>query len=528
MFIHANIICMTTTSIETKAFQLRDLKYLGIENPGPIYWNLKRAKLYEEALKRDEAKLSAQGALVAYTGKHTGRSAQDKFIVEDEVTKDTVDWGKTNKPVSEDVFNKIRAKVMDHLNGTELFVQDTIAGADRKNSINVRIITEKAWHSLFMRNMLEAVNSTKASEAKVKPEEFVSDYTIIDVPSFKTSPEDGVRSDTTILVNYKAKEVIICGTAYAGEMKKSAFSILNFLLPQKGIMPMHCSANTDETGNVAIFFGLSGTGKTTLSAEPGRLLIGDDEHGWSEEGVFNFEAGCYAKSIGLKEESEPEIYHASRRFGATIENVVMDESGVLDYDDESITENGRISYPVSFIPNAKPERMVNKQPKNVIMLTCDAFGVLPAVSKLTPEQAKDYFLAGYTAKVAGTERGVTEPTATFSPCFGGPFMSLRPIVYGDLLAKKIAENNVDCWLVNTGWAGGAYGTGERMSIKLTRSIISKIHDGSLAKEATKDHPVFGLAVPESIEMPQDSWADKAKYDETANKLLEMFKEKFDN
>lgn len=513
--------------VKAMEFDLKDLSYLGIKEPGECFWNLERDDLYEHAQNNGEAKLTKHKALITTTGKHTGRSANDKFIVDDEVSHDLVDWGKVNKPFEEAKYFAIREKLMAHLKGRKLYVQDTIAGADRKNSIGVRVISEKAWHSLFMRNMLEAVNSESAKSAGIKPEEFVADYTIIDVPSFKTDPgRDGTRSETTILVNFKEKEVLIMNTEYAGEMKKSAFGILNFLLPQKGIMPMHCSANTDKDGNVAIFFGLSGTGKTTLSAEPNRLLIGDDEHGWSEEGVFNFEAGCYAKSIGLTLETEPEIYNASRMYGATIENVAMKEDGELDYFDTSLTENGRISYPVDFIPNAQPDRFVNKQPKNVIMLTCDAFGVLPAVSKLDPHQAREYFLAGYTAKVAGTEIGIKEPTAAFSPCFGAPFMALRPRVYGDLLSKKIAENNVDVWLVNTGWAGGTYGTGERMSIKLTRSIISKIHGGSLAKEKTRTHEIFGLEVPESIEMPEDSWADKAGYEETAKKLKGMFEEQF--
>lgn len=510
---------------QTMGFELDNLSYLGIKSSGKIYRNLTRDELYEHAIKNGEAELSKHKALVAYTGKHTGRSAQDKYIVKDSVSENLVDWGKINRPVDEGKYFDIRDQLMNHLNGKDLYVLDCIAGADRNHSINVRVISEKAWHNLFMGNMLEAVKSESAKEAGIDPDKFIADYTIIDAPSFALDPAV-YGSDTFIGMNLKEQEVIIINTAYAGEMKKSAFSILNFLLPQKGIMPMHCSANTDADGNVAIFFGLSGTGKTTLSADPNRYLIGDDEHGWSESGVFNFESGCYAKSIGLTAKTEPEIYNASRMYGATIENVPMNSDGELDYFDKSLTENGRISYPLDFIPNAKKERMVAKQPKNIVMLTCDAFGVLPAVSKLSPEQAKDYFLAGYTAKVAGTELGIKEPVAAFSPCFGGPFMSLKPSVYGDLLSKKIAENDVDVWLVNTGWAGGPYGVGERMSLKLTRSIITKIHNGELSNEDCRKHSIFGLDVPNSIDLPEDSWKDKASYKETAGNLLAMFEEHF--
>jgi phosphoenolpyruvate carboxykinase (ATP) len=498
------------------------------------FFNLKEAELYEEALRRGEAKLSNQGALTVSTAPYFGRCAEDRFIVKEESTQALINWGSINKPISEENFYKIRTRLIKYLDDKQgqnlpLYVQDTIAGADRSVSINVRIITEYAWHSLFMRNMLEAVNSRSALEAAAKGEldlnKYKPEYTIICAPSFKANPqEDATRSEVFILVNFKAKEVLIGGTAYAGEMKKSVFGILNFLLPGKGIMPMHCSANADADGNVAIFFGLSGTGKTTLSADPERFLIGDDEHGWSDEGVFNFEHGCYAKSVALSAETEPEIYAASRRFGATAENVLLVQGREPDYFDTTATENGRISYPLDFIPNAKPDRMVKKQPKNIIMLACDAFGVLPAVSKLSPEQAKEEFLMGYTAKVAGTEQGIKEPKAAFSHCFGAPFMPRKPTVYGDLLAKKIADNQVDCWLVNTGWAGGAYGIGKRMSLKLTRSIISKIHSGKLAKESTRTHSIFGLEVPASIAMPEDSWADKAAYDATARKLQKMFEE----
>jgi phosphoenolpyruvate carboxykinase (ATP) len=492
--------------------------------------NLKTAQLYEEALKKGEAVLSDRGALCTYTGKHTGRAAQDKFIVKDDFSKDIIDWGEVNKAISPELYAVIREEFIAYANKQEqLYVQDCVAGADPSNSINVRVITQKAWHSLFIRNMLAAVN-TKAAELSYGQkalDNYVPEYTVIDMGDYqadtKKFPE--LHSPTFILVNFSTKEVLIAGTLYAGEIKKSVFSILNFIYPQKGIMPMHCSANSNPEGEVSIFFGLSGTGKTTLSADTERWLIGDDEHGWSSEGVFNFENGCYAKTAKLNEKSEPEIYHASGRFGVVIENVFMNSDKTLNYDDVSITENGRVSYPLAFIPNAKSDRFVRKAPKNIIMLTCDAFGVLPAVSKLTSEDAKQQFLLGYTARIAGTEIGVKEPTAVFSACFGAPFMPLKSTVYGDLLAKKISESNVNCWLVNTGWQGGAYGTGQRMPLELTRKIIHGINSGELAKESTSKHSIFGFEIPNSIAMPETFWADKEAYSKTALKLSEMFKEK---
>lgn len=488
--------------------------------------NLKTAQLYEYALSRGEAKLSDRGALVTSTGKHTGRAASDKFIVEDSTTIGTVGWGDINRPISEAAFLRLREQVIKHLSSQELFVQDCIAGADPKNCVCVRVVTETAFHSLFIRNMLSVVNTNSArlSYGDEIIENYSPEYTVYHAPCLKANPveEKELNSDTFIIVNYSSKEVIIAGTAYAGEIKKSVFSILNFIYPQRGIMPMHCSANTNVQGEVSIFFGLSGTGKTTLSADPERLLIGDDEHGWSDEGVFNFEDGCYAKSIGLTAKTEPEIYNASRRFGTTVENVAMNENRELDYFDKSITENGRISYPLYFIPNSKFDRFVRKNPKNIIMLTCDAFGVLPAVSKLTPEEASEQFQLGYTARIPGTEMGVVEPKAVFSPCFGAPFMPLSPKVYGDLLKEKISHAKVNCWLVNTGWAGGSYGQGKRMSLELTRSIIHGINSGLLAQEKCTRHPILGMLVPESIEMPEVSWKDQADYEKTAKKLLDLF------
>ncbi len=478
-------------------------------------FNLNSAELYEIALKNNEAKLSSSGALVAYTGTHTGRSANDKFIVKDSLTENLVHWGKVNRPISPEAYNRIKAKFFKYVESKETYTQDLIAGADPKNSIKVRVITELAWHGVFIRNMLEPAGKIQEPE-----------YTVISMPSYMADPheEKELNSETFILVNFSTKEVLIAGTAYAGEIKKSVFSILNFLYPQRDIMPMHSSANCDAEGNVSIFFGLSGTGKTTLSADPERFLIGDDEHGWSDEGVFNFENGCYAKSYKLAKETEPEIYDASNRFGVVIENVTMNKSRELDYFDKTITENGRISYPLCYIPNARLDRFVPKQPKNIIMLTCDAFGVLPSVCKLSPEDAAEHFKLGYTAKLAGTEIGIVEPKAAFSACFGEPFMSLSPEVYAELLMKKMHAHKVDCWLVNTGWAGGAYGVGERMSIKLTRSIIHKINNGDLAKEKTTKHPILGFDIPESIKSPEKSWKDQEAYKQAAEKLLGLFAE----
>ncbi len=489
--------------------------------------NLKTAQLYEYALLNGEAQLSDRGALVTSTGKHTGRSANDKFIVKDTLTTDLVNWGKINKPISQEAYERLRTQVINHLSNRELYVQDTIAGADPKNSVAVRVVTETAFHSLFARNMLSVINTNSArlSYGEEIIDNYFPEYTVYHAPNFTADPklEPELNSGTFIIVNYSSKEVIIGGTAYAGEIKKSVFCILNFIYPQRNIMPMHCSANTNAQGEVSIFFGLSGTGKTTLSADPERLLIGDDEHGWSDEGVFNFENGCYAKSIGLTAKTEPEIYNASRHFGTTVENVAMNDNRELDYFDKSITENGRISYPLIFIPNAQLDRFVRKNPKNIIMLTCDAFGVLPAVAKLSPEEASEQFLLGYTARIPGTEIGVVEPQAVFSPCFGAPFMPLAPKIYGDLLRDRISHAKVSCWLVNTGWAGGSYGKGKRMSIEITRSIIHAINSGSLAKEECYKHEILGLTIPKSIEAPETFWKDEQDYRATANKLLELFK-----
>jgi phosphoenolpyruvate carboxykinase (ATP) len=496
----------------------------GITEAANVYWNLNTPELYEEIVRRDEGIFSDHGALIVDTGEHTGRAAKDKAIVREPSSTDKVFWGEVNKEFSPEKFNALKERMMAHSKGRDLFVLDTFAGADPRYRLPVRIITELAWHSLFARTMF--INDESADH---KPE-----FTIINFPSFRADPErDGTRSQTFILMDFSQRLVLIGGTSYAGETKKSVFTILNYLLPQRGVMSMHCSANIGERGDVAIFFGLSGTGKTTLSADPERKLIGDDEHGWSDDGVFNFEGGCYAKVIKLSPEAEPDIYRTTRMFGTVIENVVYDqETRALDLDDASKTENTRAAYPLTSIPTIVPEGYAG-HPQNIIMLTADAFGVLPPVSRLTSEQAMYHFLSGYTAKIAGTEKGVTEPQATFSTCFGAPFMVLHPGVYADLLGKKLSEHKVNCWLVNTGWSGGPYGTGQRMKIRYTRAMIRAILTGTLASVETQPDPVFGLNIPVScpevppeVLIPRNTWKDKTAYDEKARDLARLFNENF--
>jgi len=504
------------------------LENQGLGNVGVANWNFSAPSLYTEALTRGEASLSEGGALVAITGQHTGRSANDKFIVEEDSSKENIWWGKVNKPFEQTKFAGLHQKMIDYLSGKEVFVQDCYAGADADNRLPVRIVTECAWHNLFARNMFIQPDAEELDD--FKPE-----FTVLQVPSFEADPAvDGTRSEVFVLANFAERLVIIGGTSYAGEIKKSVFSILNYLLPEKEILPMHCSVNVSNEGDSAVFFGLSGTGKTTLSADASRVLIGDDEHGWSDDGVFNFEGGCYAKVIRLSEEAEPEIYETTRRFGTILENVVMDEAGKLDLDDNRYTENTRASYPIEFIPNAS-ETGIAGNPKNVIMLTADAFGVLPPISKLSPEQAMYHFLSGYTAKLAGTEKGLgNEPQATFSTCFGAPFMPRHPSVYAKLLGDKIAKHGVNCWLVNTGWTGGAYGTGHRMPIKHTRALVNAALDGTLANVPMEKDPFFGLAiptecgdVPTDILNPRNTWADKEAYDKQAAHLVSLFIENFE-
>ena len=504
---------------------ISELEEFGLKSPGDVHANLIASGLYEAALVRNEAQLTDKGALRVETGAHTGRSAQDKFTVKDDLTTDTV-WWDNNKPMQQQSFDRLFADMMDHAKGKELFVQDLYGGAAESSRISVRVVTVKAWHALFIRNLLIRPKRDELNN-------FNADMTIINLPDFKADPERyGCRSETIIACDFSRRIVLIGGTSYAGEMKKSVFSYLNFLLPESGTMPMHCSANTDDDGNSAVFFGLSGTGKTTLSADPSRILIGDDEHGWNEDGIFNFEGGCYAKTIRLSKESEPEIFGATQTFGTVLENVVLDENRIPDFDDGSLTENARCAYPIEAIPNAS-ETGQAPHPKNIIMLTADAFGILPPIAKLTPAQAMYHFLSGYTAKVAGTEKGVTEPEATFSTCFGAPFMPRHPSEYGNLLRALIAKHGVDCWLVNTGWTGGAYGIGSRMPIKATRALLAAALDGSLNNTEFRKDPNFGFMVPTSVDGvdasildPRSTWPDVAAYDAQASKLVSMFSDNF--
>jgi phosphoenolpyruvate carboxykinase (ATP) len=502
------------------------LELIGVRPERDVYWNLNTPELYEIIARRGEGVFSAHGALMVDTGEHTGRAAKDKAIVREPSSADRVFWGEVNKEFSQEKFDRLRERMMKYAGTRELFVQDTYAGADPRYRLPVRIVTELAWHSLFARTMF--INDD-AGESKHEPE-----FTVVNIPSFKADPAvDGTRAETFILMDFAQRLVLIGGTSYAGETKKSVFTILNYLLPQRGVMSMHCSANVGHEGDVAVFFGLSGTGKTTLSADPERRLIGDDEHGWSDDGVFNFEGGCYAKVIKLSAEAEPDIYRTTRMFGTVMENVVYDAATrTPDLDDASRTENTRAAYPLTSIPNIVPEGYAG-HPSNIIMLTADAFGVLPPVSRLTPEQAMYHFLSGYTAKVAGTERGVTEPQATFSTCFGAPFMVLHPGVYADLLGKKIQEHNAACWLVNTGWSGGPYGEGSRMKIRHTRAMIRAILNGSLARVETRPDPVFGVHVPAScpdvpseVLQPRGTWKDSEAYDRKAQELARRFNENF--
>lgn len=494
---------------------------IGLGEAQCVRYNFSEPQLYEEAIRRGEADLTADGALRARTGQHTGRSPKDKFVVRDASTEAQI-WWDNNKPLSPEHFEVLRQDMLAHAKGKELFVQDLIGGADADNALPVRVVTELAWHALFIRNLLIRPEREALASFKQK-------LTIINLPSFRADPErHGCRSETVIACDLANGLILIGGTSYAGENKKSVFTVLNYLLPAKGVMPMHCSANVGPAGDSAVFFGLSGTGKTTLSADPARTLIGDDEHGWGETGIFNFEGGCYAKAIRLSAEAEPEIYAATRRFGTVLENVVLDENRVPDFNDGSLTENTRSAYPLHFIPNAS-ETGIAGHPKTIIMLTADAFGVMPPIARLTPEQAMYHFLSGYTAKVAGTEKGVTEPEATFSTCFGAPFMPRHPAEYGNLLKALISEHKVDCWLVNTGWTGGAYGTGNRMPIKATRALLTAALTGELKNVEFRSDANFGFAVPVAVEGvdssildPRSTWADGAAYDAQAKKLVDMF------
>jgi len=500
----------------------------GITNVRKVHWNHNTPMLYEDIVKKREGAIVHLGPIAVRTGLHTGRAAKDKFIVEEPETKDKVWWGPVNKPFDPERFEYMFRRLQAYLQGRDLFVQDCFAGYDHNYRLPIRIITETAWHSLFARNMF--IRATDAELADLVPS-----FTVLHVPNFQAIPEiDGTNSEAFILVNLRRKLVLIGGTAYAGEIKKSIFTIMNYLLPQENVMSMHCSANVGKDGDVAVFFGLSGTGKTTLSAVADRKLIGDDEHGWSSSGVFNFEGGCYAKVIRLSRESEPEIYETTRKFGTILENVAYDPvTRRLDLDDDKLTENTRAAYPLTHIPNALRESKAG-HPKNIFMLTADAFGVLPPISKLTPEQAMYHFVSGYTAKVAGTEAGVTEPQATFSACFGAPFMILHPYRYAEILANKIREHKVSCWLVNTGWTGGPYGVGKRMSIKHTRALLDAALGGKLEQAEYRMDPVFGIQVPQSCDgvpsevlNPRNTWQDGNAYDAKAKELTERFKKNID-
>lgn len=494
-----------------------------------IHHNLLETPLIELALKHGEGHLASTGAFVAQTGVHTGRSPNDKFTVRDAASEDQV-WWDNNKPMTPEQFDVLYQDFLAHAKDKELYVQDLKAGADPRQEIKTRIFTEYAWHSLFIRHMLRrpAADQLKG---------FVPDLTIVNLPSFKADPKrHGCRSETVIAVNFTKKIVLIGNSEYAGETKKSVFTYLNYMLPSKGVMPMHCSANVGHGGDSAVFFGLSGTGKTTLSADPKRILLGDDEHGWSDTGVFNFEGGCYAKTIRLSKEAEPEIWQASNRFGAVLENVILKEgTHHPDFDDGRLTENTRSCYPLEFISNAS-EKGHAGQPKNIVMLCADAFGVMPPIAKLTPSQAMYHFLSGYTAKVAGTEKGMkgNEASATFSTCFGAPFMPRHPSVYGNMLRDLIAKHNVDCWLVNTGWTGGKFGVGSRMPIKATRALLDAALSGKLKTQKMRTDEVFGFQVPLALDgvdakilTPRETWADKAAYDAQAKALVEMFNKNFE-
>ncbi|MBQ1390156.1 MAG: phosphoenolpyruvate carboxykinase (ATP) [Firmicutes bacterium] len=499
------------------------LESLGIINAKAVYRNLTPAELTEHALRRGEGTLSNTGALVVKTGKYTGRSANDKFIVDTPKVHDEIAWGKVNRPIDKARYDAIRAKVTAYLQGKEIFIFDGFAGADPKYTKRFRIVNELASQNLFIRQLLRRPTEEDLAD-------FEADYTILVAPGFKCIPEiDGTRSEAAILVNYEEKEVVICGSQYAGEIKKSVFSVMNYELPKQGVFPMHCSANIGAGGDSAVFFGLSGTGKTTLSADPNRKLIGDDEHGWADDSVFNFEGGCYAKCINLSKEGEPEIYNAIK-FGALVENVVMDPvTREFDFFDDSLAVNSRVGYPIEYIPNAELSGMSPSVPKTVIFLTADAYGVMPPISKLNRNQAMYYFVSGFTSKVAGTEIGITEPVPTFSTCFGEPFLPLDPSVYARMLAEKVEKSGANVYLVNTGWNG----TGKRMKLSYTRAMITAALTGAIEKTDFVTDPTFGVQVPTWIEgvpsellIPENTWVDKDAYQASCRKLAESFRENF--
>ena len=496
---------------------------------GTVHQNLTPAELYEHAVRRGEGVIVANGPFCAVTTPHTGRSPNDKFFVQEPGSSERIWWGKVNQPLAPEQFERLHADVVAHLNEQELFVRDVFAGADPTYRLPIRFVTPNAWHALFVYNMFLRPGAGDLQS-------FTPGFQVLHAPELQADPAvHGTKSGTFIVVSFAHKTILIGGTRYAGELKKSIFTILNYLLPARGVFPMHCSANVGEGGDVALFFGLSGTGKTTLSADPERKLIGDDEHGWSSQGVFNFEGGCYAKVIRLSRDGEPEIYATTRRFGTVLENVVVDpETRAVDLDSDEITENTRASYPIHFIPNHIPGGMAG-QPSHIVFLTCDAFGVMPPIARLTPAQAMYHFVSGYTAKVAGTERGVTEPKETFSACFGAPFLPLHPHVYAEMLGERIAEHGVQCWLVNTGWTGGPFGVGNRMRLSHTRAMIRAALSGGLDRVPVRREPVFGLDVPQHVPGgvpdyvldPRRTWTDPSAYDAQATRLAGLFRKNFE-
>ncbi|BCS56085.1 phosphoenolpyruvate carboxykinase (ATP) [Geobacter sp. SVR] len=500
----------------------------GITNANLIYWTAPTAVLYEHIVKRGEGLVTHLGAIAVKTGHYTGRAANEKFIVDEPGSSNSIAWGTINKPFSPEQFDLLYNRMLAYIHGKDLFVQDCFAGANHEHRLPIRIITEKAWHSLFARNMF----------VQAKPQELEQhrfQFTVIDLPNFHAIPsQDGTHSEAFIIINFARRMVIIGGTSYAGEIKKSIFTVLNYLLPiNRQILPMHCSANVGAQGDTALFFGLSGTGKTTLSADPSRALVGDDEHGWDDNGIFNFEGGCYAKIIRLSKEAEPEIYETTRKFGTILENVAIDtHTRRVNLNDDSFTENTRASYPLTHIPRIMCGGCAG-HPASIVMLTCDAYGVLPPIARLSKEQAMYHFLSGYTARVAGTETGISEPSTTFSPCFGGPFMPLHPAVYGELLRDRIARHGATCWLINTGWTGGPHGTGSRIPIAFSRALVKSALDGTLSAGAFETEPFFGLeiptacpGVPPELLNPRRTWSDTGSYDETVRKLVGMFKANF--
>ncbi|NHN34152.1 phosphoenolpyruvate carboxykinase (ATP) [Paenibacillus agricola] len=494
---------------------------------GNIHYNLAESKLVEKALERKEGQLASTGALQVFTGTYTGRSPKDKYVVTDPSVTEQIDWGSLNQPISEFQFEQLYRKAQQYMVEKELFIFDGFAGADPEYRLPIRVVNEYAWHNLFASQLF--IRPTDKELMAHSPE-----FTVIALPGLKADPvTDGTRSETFICLSFEKKMILIGGTEYAGEMKKAIFSVLNYLLPLRGVLPMHCSANVGKKGDSALFFGLSGTGKTTLSADPNRRLIGDDEHGWSNQGIFNFEGGCYAKCMGLSEEKEPQIWRAIR-YGSILENVVLDpQTAIADYNDIRISENTRAAYPIHYIADAMIPGMAD-HPKVILFLTADAFGVLPPISKLTKEQAMYHFLSGYTSKLAGTERGITDPEATFSTCFGAPFLPLHPNVYAQLLGEKVEEHQAKVYMVNTGWSGGPYGVGKRINLTYTRTIVTAILDGSIEQQTFTADPIFGVLCPESLPgvpsnvlIPRNTWQDKSAYEVKATELAGLFIKNFE-